>query len=115
MASLQVRYANLEKICEHFTYRKPASQAKGITLKVQHALELLVSSERVINKNGIFYPSFKQAGKYKVDLSGEVNIIRHPMLKALQQHPGIADADLDERFVMTHQPAWYETRAFPKD
>lgn len=85
----------------------------AIRQQVQPALQQLVSSERVIEKAGVYYPSFKQPGKYKLDISGEVNILRHPMLKMLREHPGIAHADLDERFITNHQPAWYETRAFP--
>ena len=110
---LQVRSGSLGEVCGHYIYQKPASQHTETKQQVQKALQRLVSSGRVIDKGGIYYPSFKQPGKYKLDLSGEVNVLRHPLVKALQQHPGIAGADIDEHFIKTHQPAWYEIGTRP--
>ena len=110
---LQIRFATLEELFDHYTYQKPVAKAIAIRQQVQPVVQQLVSSERVIEKDGVYHPSFKQPGKYKLDFSGEVNILRHAMLRMLQEHPGIAHADLDEHFISTHQPAWYETRVFP--
>lgn len=111
---LQLRSATLEELCGHYLYQKPPSQHSDIRQQLQKALQRLVSSGHVINKDGNYYPSFKQAGEYKLDLSGEVNILRHPLVKALQAHPGIASAHMDEHFIKTHNPAWYEIGTHPR-
>ena len=83
-------------------------------MQVSETLRDLVSSGKVIHDEDIYYPSFQIPGRYKMDLSGDVNILRHPVVHALQQHPGIANAELDEHYIRDKHPAWYETWAFPQ-
>ena len=112
--SLQVRFATLGELTDHYTITKPASEISSTQMQVAETLRELVSSGRVIHDEDMYYPSFQRPGKYKMDLSGDVNLLRRPVVHALQQHPGIARADLDEHFIRDTKPAWYETWAFPK-
>lgn len=111
---LQVRFATSDEIVDHYTFNKPQQERSNIQREVLTDLQQLVSSGRVIDNDKTYYPSFQQPGKYKMDISGDVNILRHPVVHALQQHPGIAQADLDEHFMRDKHPAWYETWAFPR-
>ena len=109
-----MRFATLDEITDHYTHTKPASEISTMQMQVSETLRELVSSGRVIHDEDIYYPSFQIPGRYKMDLSGDVNILRHPVVHALQQHPGIANAELDEHYIRDKHPAWYETWAFPQ-
>ncbi len=104
----------MDEIVDHFTHNKHLDEHADLRLQVTEALQRLITGSRVIKDNNLYYPSFQQPGQYKMDLSGDVNILRHPVVHALQQHPGIAHADIDEHFIRDKHPAWYETWAFPR-
>ena len=110
----QVRFATLEELTDHYTITKPASEIASTQMQVAETLRALVSSGRVLQDEDKYYPSFQRPGKYKMDLSGDVNLLRRPVVHALQQHPGIVNAELDDHFIRHKKPAWYETWAFPK-
>ncbi len=110
----QVRFATLEEVIDHYTFNKHPDEHADMHGQVSAALQHLISSGAVILNDNMYYPSFQQPGNYKLDLSGDVNMLRHPVVHALQQHPGIANAEIDEHFMRDKHPAWYETWAFPR-
>ncbi len=111
---LQVRFATLEEVIDHYTFNKHPDEHADMHRQVSAALQHLISSGAVILNDNMYYPSFQQPGNYKLDLSGDVNMLRHPVVHALQQHPGIANAEINEHFMRDKHPAWYETWAFPR-
>ena len=111
---LQVRFATLEEIFDHYTFNKCPDEHADMHGQVSAALQHLISGGAVILNDNMYYPSFQQPGNYKLDLSGDVNMLRHPVVHALQQHPGIAHAQIDEHFIRDKHPAWYEIWAFPR-
>ena len=111
---VQVRFANIEELIDHYTFNKRPHEQAPMRAQVIDALQHLLSSGDVIQNKDLFYPSFQKPGQYKMDFSGDVNIMRHPVVHALQQHPGIAHAEIDEHFSRDRRPAWYETWAFPR-
>ncbi|KAL0030612.1 hypothetical protein WJX79_009518 [Trebouxia sp. C0005] len=110
----KVRFATWEEIIDHYTFNKHPDEHADMHRQVLAALQHLISSGAVILNDNMYYPSFRQPGDYKLDLSGDVNMLRHPVVHALQQHPGIAHAEVDEHFIRDKHPAWYETWAFPR-
>ncbi len=111
---LQVRFATMEEIIDHYTFNKRPDEHADLHGQISAALQHLISGGAVILIDNMYYPSFQQPGNYKMDLSGDVNMLRHPVVHALQQHPGIAHAEIDEHFIRDKHPAWYETWAFPR-
>ena len=111
---MQIRVANMDEIMDHYIFNKRPDEHADMRARVREAVQNLLSSGAVIQSNDLFYPSFQQPGQYKMDLSGEVNMLRHPVVHALQQHPGIAHVEIDEHFMKDRHPAWFETWAFPR-
>lgn len=111
----KVRFATLEEIFDHYTFNKRPDEHADMHGQVSAALQHLISGGAVILNDNMYYPSFQQPGNYKLDLSGDVNMLRHPVVHALQQHPGIAHAQIDEHFIRDKHPAWYEIWAFPRN
>lgn len=110
----KVRMANMEEIMDHYTFNKPPDERADMRARVREAVDSLLSSSAVIQSNGLFYPSFEQPGQYKMDLAGEVNMLRHPVVHALQKHSGIAHVEIDEHFMRDRHPAWFETWPYPR-
>ena len=111
---MQVRMANMEEIMDHYTFNKPPHEHADMRARVSDAVHSLLRSGAVTQSSDLFYPSFEQPGDYKMDLAGEVNMLRRPVVHALQQHPGIVHVEIDEHFMKDRHPAWFETWPYPR-
>ena len=114
LVNLQARNSTDEEAVLQFTnpHSPEGQQTKTAVLDM---LQKLRSSGQIVSQNGRNSVSWRVPGEYKIDLRGDVNVLRKALVDALQQSPGIESAHIDEHYIRNHHPAWYEVSAEPWD
>ena len=111
---LQARNSTDEEAILQFTSpRGPDGQQTRTA--VLDLLQKLRSSGQIVSHNGRNIVSWRVPGEYKLDLRGDINVLRKALVVALQNSPGIEYVHMDEHYIRNHHPAWYEVSAEPWD